>query len=495
MSALFRSLSLTERLFFTFSFLLHVLAFFYATGYQHGDEHFQILEFTAYKLGLCDFNSLAWEYPEQMRSGLMPFVAFIVSKCVCFFNSSWKPFVVSDILRAISLILGFISLFALKKTGEALGIKGKRRFLFCFLLCFLWFLPFLHARYSSENYSGIFMIYALYFFFCREQKNTRLGFVQLIISGVFWGLAFECRFQSGFAAVAFFAWALTIGKMHFKALIPIFIGGIFVLSVGLLIDHWLYGNWAFPAYNYLYQVLFATDSMFGKNPWYDYLPLSISWFGYSVGAIVALLSIDGCLRNIKSPLVWIFVFFIFIHCLLAHKEIRFLFPVFYLLPFILASCFPDTFYSQNTTFWISAFKKSLMVFVIFLCGTKSIVTSACYASPDVNTFRKIGSLTSEKEPIIVYCPYDIGYVMAHYYEFRFFKTAHITIKYYHTEEELNTLPFKKKGSYILQWNDYTLINKNPELKVVFDSFSAVQENPIFRGTSWNRDRYRIYCLR
>lgn len=340
MTALFRSLSPTERLLFIFSFLLHLLAFFFATGYQHGDEHFQILEFTAYKLGLCSFDSLAWEYPEQMRSGLMPFVAFMVAKGVSFFSARWEPFIVSDSLRALSLILGFISLFALKKIGGALGISGQRSLLLSFLLCFLWFLPFLHARYSSENYSGIFMIYALYFFFCRNQETPRSEFLFLIVSGLFWGLAFECRFQTGFAAFAFFAWTMLLGKFRLKTLLPVFVGGMLMVLTALLIDRWLYGNWAFPAYNYLYQVLFATDSMFGKNPWYDYLPLALNWFGYSIAALVALFCFDACLRNYRNPLVWIFTFFILIHCLLAHKEIRFLFPVFYLIPVILAMSLP-----------------------------------------------------------------------------------------------------------------------------------------------------------
>ncbi len=493
MTALFRSLSPTERLFFTFSFLLHLAAFFFATGYQHGDEHFQILEFTAYKLDLCSFDSLAWEYPEQMRSGLMPFITFMVAKVVSFFSSTWEPFIVSDILRALSLILGFISLFALRKIGGALGISGQRNIFLNFLLCFLWFLPFLHARYSSENYSGIFMIYALYFFFCRDKKTTRSNFIYLIISGLFWGLAFECRFQTGFAAFAFCAWALLIGKLRLSSLFPVFMGGIMVVLMTLLIDRWLYGNWAFPAYNYLYQVLFATDSMFGKNPWYDYLPLALNWFGYSIGALVALLSIDACLRNYRNPLVWIFTFFIFIHCLLAHKEIRFLFPVFYLIPIILATSLPDPIYSGSAVSWQNAFKKSVLIFCIVLFGAKSMVTSVCYASPDVNAFRSIKSLASPNKPITLYCPYDIGYVMAHYYEFRFFKTAHIAVKYYHTEEELNKAPFKAKNTFVLQWNDFTSVDKNPNLKKIYDSFTPLQENLLLRGKSWNRDRYRVYC--
>jgi hypothetical protein len=492
MTALFRSLSPTERVFFTFSFILHLVAFFFATGYQHGDEHFQILEFTAFKLGLCNLDSLAWEYPEQMRAGLMPFFAFILAKGVSFFSSSWQPFFVSDILRAVSLTLGFVSLFALRKIGTALGISHPRSLLLSFLLCFLWYLPFLHARFSSENYSGIFMIYALYFFFCRDIKSSRSEFIYLLASGFFWGLAFECRFQTGFAAFAFLFWALLIGKLRLKTLLPILVGGAVLVLIALFIDRWLYGNWAFPAYNYLYQVLFATDSMFGKNPWYDYLPLSLNWLGYSLGSIGILLTIDSCLRNRNSPVVWIFVFFIFIHCLLAHKEIRFLFPAFYLLPIILSLSLPNYIYSQNNAFWQGALKNAVLIFFVVLFSSKSVFTSVCYASPDVNTFKFLKTLASSKRPIVVYCPYDIGYVMAHYYEFRFFKTDHITVKYYHTEEELNQAPFKAKNTYVLQWNDFTSVDKNPNLKQIFDSFSPFQESTIFRGSSWNRDRYRVY---
>jgi hypothetical protein len=51
-----------ERVFLLWGLCMHVLAFFYATGYQHGDEHFQIMEFAAYKLNLCTFESLVYSF-------------------------------------------------------------------------------------------------------------------------------------------------------------------------------------------------------------------------------------------------------------------------------------------------------------------------------------------------------------------------------------------------------------------------------------------------
>ncbi|MFN5372539.1 MAG: hypothetical protein ACK5B6_13845, partial [Bacteroidia bacterium] len=64
--------------------------------------------------------------------------------------------------------------------------------------------------------------------------------------------------------------------------------GIVLVGAGF-IDHWLYNTWCFPPINYFNEVLFKTDSMFGSNPWYDFLPLSLNWLGLSLGAVFLIM--------------------------------------------------------------------------------------------------------------------------------------------------------------------------------------------------------------
>jgi phosphatidylinositol glycan class B len=170
-----KSLNSIEKPFWIFGFLMHVLAFFYCTGYQHGDEHFQILEFAGYKLNLCTYDSLAWEFPAQMRPGLQPFLAFCIGKLSVLFFGEIRPFWISDMLRGLSLVLGFISIIAIRKIADNFFQNPNQRILISFLLNFLWFLPFLHARYSSENWAGIFMFFAIYQLFRNGLEINRLN--------------------------------------------------------------------------------------------------------------------------------------------------------------------------------------------------------------------------------------------------------------------------------------------------------------------------------
>jgi hypothetical protein len=46
-------------------FSIYFLSSIYSLGYYHGDEHFQIIEFMSYKLGLIPKESLPWEFKER----------------------------------------------------------------------------------------------------------------------------------------------------------------------------------------------------------------------------------------------------------------------------------------------------------------------------------------------------------------------------------------------------------------------------------------------
>ena len=51
--------------------------FFFSTGFQHFDEHFQILEFVNLKWGGIRGESLAWEYREKIRPWFQPWLFYL----------------------------------------------------------------------------------------------------------------------------------------------------------------------------------------------------------------------------------------------------------------------------------------------------------------------------------------------------------------------------------------------------------------------------------
>lgn len=488
------SLNAIEKPIWIFGFLLHVLAFFFCTGYQHGDEHFQILEFAGYKLNLCTYDSLAWEYPAQMRPGFQPFIAFCFGKISILIFGEIRPFWVSDVLRVLSLVLGFISMIAIRKLADTLFHNANQRNLISFFLNFLWFLPFLHARYSSENWSGIFMIFALYFMFHRGTSIQSAGVKSLVFSGIFWGLAFESRYQIGICAVVLFTWIIFYQKNNLKSILPIIAGGSFILLLSLFTDSWLYGSFTFPPFNYFRETLMKSEDMFGVSPWYDYIVQSQNWFGFPFGILIIGVFFLSIIKLWKSPFFWILFSFVLFHNLLGHKEIRFLFPVFYLIPIIIVQLIPENWLNKQEDFYSAALKNSIIVVFIVSLGIKSIFTSISYASPDVNTFRKLNELSKDKGNITVYCPYDIGYVMAHYYEFRFFRNKNISLRFYHNNEQLMAQNPRNKNEFILVWDHFTNWPSEQGAKCLFKSISDYQKSFLLRGNLWNRDEYSIYSF-
>src|SRR5690349_17655776 len=55
--------------------LVALVAAWFNDGYLNADEHYQIIEFAQYKLGLQSSAALAWEFPAHMRPALQPWLA------------------------------------------------------------------------------------------------------------------------------------------------------------------------------------------------------------------------------------------------------------------------------------------------------------------------------------------------------------------------------------------------------------------------------------
>ena len=59
-----------ERYFFLTALVVYIVAAWFSTGFYHGDEHYQLIEFAAYKMGTVSPEGLAWEFTARVRPAL-----------------------------------------------------------------------------------------------------------------------------------------------------------------------------------------------------------------------------------------------------------------------------------------------------------------------------------------------------------------------------------------------------------------------------------------
>ena len=151
------------------------------------------------------------------------------------------------------------------------------------------------------------------------------------------GLSFEFRYQLALAVVGFLTWVLVTRKLNYKHLGLLIIGGLIAVGIGTVADRWLYGEWVFAPWNYLYQNLVAGKAAgYGSEPFYAYLPF-IFLRGIPPLSILYLAAIGYfCYRYRWDPVTWAFLLFFVVHSLLARKDVRFLFPFLPYLPLVIA---------------------------------------------------------------------------------------------------------------------------------------------------------------
>ncbi len=299
-----------------------------SVGYHSFDEQFQILEFAGLKLGLNQPETMTWEYREQMRPTIQPLFTILLFKVYSFLGLK-SPFLFVFFLRVISGLLGFC---AIKRVWRYLATeyKLKNRQLLVFLVFLIFPVLYNAVRVSSENWAGIFFTLGFTAYFLEKSQ-----FKKITYAGLGLGLAFLFRYQAGFLILGFGLWLLFIKREQFKWIA--YLGGILLLAVlfGFLLDRIYYGEWVWSVYNYFEQNLLEDKvSGFGVDPWYWYLTETTVRLIPPFSLIFIIGLVYGYIKKYKHPIIWSMAPFLLIHFLIGHKEIRFLFPLLYFLPFL-----------------------------------------------------------------------------------------------------------------------------------------------------------------
>ncbi len=332
MSKLQKNIPFSRR-WFAFIGLVYLVATWFSAGFNQSDEHFQILEFAGLHLGLNEASDLAWEYEARMRPGLQPAMAYGLHRVLGWLGEV-NPFVVAWLLRllsaAFSLLVAWLLYVVFRERYQESDVAWWF-FLFSFLL---WFGVYNSIRFNSENWSGNCFALAVGLYTYWRNKPNHLQYVLL---GALVGLAFVFRYQLAIMIAGWGLWLIFIARERWDRLLVFTFGGLLAAGLGVVFDYWLYGEWLCSAWHYFEQnILLDKASNFGVDPWWHYLtellikgipPFSLFYL-VAIGAFFWL--------QPRHWLTWVAVPFILLHSLIAHKELRFLYPLLPFLPIALA---------------------------------------------------------------------------------------------------------------------------------------------------------------
>ncbi|HZV70375.1 MAG TPA: hypothetical protein VFG10_12555 [Saprospiraceae bacterium] len=314
--------------------IVFLIAAFFSEGYLHPDEHFQILEFANYKLGFSPGEDLPWEFQAQIRPALQPFLAMGVIRTLMFIHID-NPFTWAVILRLLTALFSWfvISRMSFYMTREITDEYTKKMFLFiCF---FLWFIPAISVRFSSENYGGLTFLLALYSILNGLDDTRKKKIINLVFGGLLLGFSFYFRFQMAFAILGLGIWLIFMKKLKWFDLGLIIFSGIISVFISTIVDYFFYEKWLCTPWNYFKENIIADRaSDFGVSPWWNYFKLFFETAFPPMSVVLLIFFFIGLFKKSKHVLTWCIIPFIIGHMMVGHKEMRFMFPMVFAFIFI-----------------------------------------------------------------------------------------------------------------------------------------------------------------
>lgn len=414
------------------AFLPFLLTSIFSQGFYHPDEHYQILELLNLKISnYADMSIFNWDYNDKIRPWFQTFLYFVISKLVFLKN----PFFLAFIFRLFNSILGFLSIHFLSR-----HLFKEKAWCKTLLISWIWFVPFIFARTSSESLSISFFILGSVFLF--NNKSFYAGFLL--------GAAFLTRFQMGIP--------ISIGLLYFlfkeknvKLVLIASLSLIISIGLGIIIDYWGYGEWVYTAYNYFYtNIIESRASAFGRDPFWFYLYKPIVKGAPPLSLFLILGTLVFWIKNKLNYWTLTTFTFLLVHCFIPHKELRFLNYIYILSPFFLFQT--NGYFKQESIFVKWGFRFAVVINIIFCF--KVFFTSA--HSP-VKFYKYI------------YAKSAVSYHVTEENEFQF------TLPFYQGRK-LETLginfnaEISKKQIISTKYSDYLLLKKKANCEIVYSLY-------------------------
>lgn len=302
-------------------------------------------------------------------------------------------------------------------------------------MLFVWFMPYLSVRFSSENWAGMTLLTGLLLITqFIENERHRVGW-RLVAGGFLLGLSFFFRFQMAFALWGVAAWLLYYRKLGVREWSGLLLGGGLGLALGMCADYWLYGEWAPTAINYFRaNILEHKAANWGTAPWWFYFREIVLTGLPPVSLSLLILAIRGGWKHRQHVFMWALLPFFLAHTFVAHKELRFLFPL--VLPFLVLAVWgwEPVWQRFGQRTWAKALL-GLALVINFLALPLRSMTPANEALPyfrflyDYAQHQPTTLLAMEKNP------YNLAGLIAHFYQP---KVLHLEIL--STLDQLDSLP-------------------------------------------------------
>tara|TARA_R110002072_G_scaffold1989_2_gene16382 strand:+ start:95698 stop:97236 length:1539 start_codon:yes stop_codon:yes gene_type:complete len=407
--------------------VFHLIAAYFSEGFLQYDEHFEILEFLSFKLGITPESDLTMEYGITMRPWVQPFIYYPIIKVSQFLGIE-NRFVWAFFLRVISSVVGFTSLVLFSNYLFKIIKKETLRKLAIGTLCLIWFVPFIHARISSEALGGSFFMIAFSLLMLKviDRENNSLKIHQSLIIGILFGLSFTIRYHIGFMILFFFLWLLIFRKLKISELFFLSAGVFLMIGISVIIDYWGYGKWTLAPYFYYHQnIVLKLANKWGTSPWWGYFQSSMKKGTPIIALPIIITTILFWIKKWKHELTWVTLPFFFVHSYIAHKELRFLFPILIYLPIFFMILMEDN--DQYFSFFEKLKTKMVVkyLFNFLLVINLLLLLQISFRSLQSSvSFYKWSSQNIEKLQNKLYIfgdlrPYGIAALNMHYYNYHY----------------------------------------------------------------------------
>ena len=316
------------KLLLTAAVVVQVITCITAVGHYHPDQHFQLIEFSSYQLHQPSAAGKVWEFSAHLRSTIQVYLFSAYSR-LCMGLGIGDPYVQLEVLRLVFgltlwVFFNGITLYYFRRGGRPI------LYLVLLLLNFSWILPYTRTLFSSEMLSSLLFFGALFLY-----ENGKRSWGMALLTGFLFSLAFYARFQTAFAIAGFLVWMLWPGRR--QGILPLALGFLPGVFLNTVLDHGFYHQWVCTPYTYFrVNILEGKAASMGTSSFLVYIAVLAAVVLTPPMSIFLLFAgfRTSLLKKLDHPLVLSVVFFIVGHCLVAHKEERFLFPIVNVLPII-----------------------------------------------------------------------------------------------------------------------------------------------------------------
>ena len=347
----FPPITLNPSFYFFIALLCFLFMSWFDESYYHADEHFQILEMATYQNHANLFGT-PWEFAREIRPTIQNWYVISLLKLGTYFVTYVSPFFINFLSKASAALLSAIScyVFYLSFQNELVAEEHKKWF---FLFTFFNYITFTHAaHFSSETISTDFFMLGLSILFAKPINMHRLRYLGI---GFLFGAAIITRYQIGIMVLGLVTWQIAFQKIPTKHLSLILLGIGCIFICGTLLDSLFYGHFVCTAWRYFYVNLIENVAAeFGTSHW----TYSALFWQPPFGPLYVLGIAYFMIKRPKHVLTWVILPFLFVHQMIGHKEIRFLFPVLEFTPFMLMYALQIVQNNKNNTFnpqkWFSS---------------------------------------------------------------------------------------------------------------------------------------------